>query len=118
MPTRPRPRAPQPYDAKTHPLLWQHPTKKQTLLEFAARANLNAQAPGARPPPTTTTRRRSPTARRARLSDPAARRILPVSTLPPHRHRTPCLSLFRATQQPAPFPSPPPASIGRPEPLR
>jgi hypothetical protein len=33
----------QPYDAKTHPLLWQHPTKKQTLLEFAARANLNAQ---------------------------------------------------------------------------
>ena len=45
-----------------------HPTKKQTLLEFAARANLNAQAPGARPPPppppphppplTTTTRRR------------------------------------------------------------
>ena len=50
VPTRPRPRAPQPYDAKTHPLLWQHPTKKQTLLEFAARANLNAQAPGARPP--------------------------------------------------------------------
>jgi len=26
------------YDAKTHPLLWQHPTKKQTLLEMAARA--------------------------------------------------------------------------------
>ena len=27
------------YDAKTHPLLWQHPTKKQTLLEIAARSN-------------------------------------------------------------------------------
>jgi len=28
----------QAYDAKTHPLLWQHPTKKQTLLELAARS--------------------------------------------------------------------------------
>ena len=27
------------YDAKTHPLLWQHPTKKQTLLELAARSS-------------------------------------------------------------------------------
>ena len=27
---------------RRRPLLWQHPTKKQTLLEFAARANLNA----------------------------------------------------------------------------
>jgi len=27
------------YDAKTHPLLWQHPTKKQTLLEMAARSH-------------------------------------------------------------------------------
>ena len=27
------------YDAKTHPLLWQHPSKKQTLLELAARSN-------------------------------------------------------------------------------
>jgi len=29
----------QAYDAKTHPLLWQHPTKKQTLLELAARSH-------------------------------------------------------------------------------
>lgn len=27
------------YDAKTHPLLWQHPTKKQTLLELSARSS-------------------------------------------------------------------------------
>ena len=27
------------YDAKTHPLLWQHPSKKQTLLELAARSS-------------------------------------------------------------------------------
>ena len=27
------------YDAKTHPLLWQHPQKKQTLLEIAARSS-------------------------------------------------------------------------------
>ena len=27
------------YDAKTHPLLWQHPAKKQTLLELAARSH-------------------------------------------------------------------------------
>ena len=32
----------QAYDAKTHPLLWQHPTKKQTLLELAARSNCAA----------------------------------------------------------------------------
>lgn len=29
----------QAYDAKTHPLLWQHPSKKQTLLEIAARSS-------------------------------------------------------------------------------
>eukprot|EP00308_Calcidiscus_leptoporus_P024210 CAMPEP_0119355014 /NCGR_PEP_ID=MMETSP1334-20130426/3942_1 /TAXON_ID=127549 /ORGANISM="Calcidiscus leptoporus, Strain RCC1130" /LENGTH=1106 /DNA_ID=CAMNT_0007368737 /DNA_START=103 /DNA_END=3423 /DNA_ORIENTATION=+ len=29
----------QAYDAKTHPLLWQHPHKKQTLLELAARSH-------------------------------------------------------------------------------
>ena len=31
--------SPQAYDAKTHPLLWQHPSKKQTLLELAARSS-------------------------------------------------------------------------------
>ena len=29
----------QAYDAKTHPLLWQHPSRKQTLLELAARSS-------------------------------------------------------------------------------
>jgi len=29
----------QAYDAKTHPLLWQHPTRKQALLELAARSH-------------------------------------------------------------------------------
>lgn len=28
------------YDGKTHPLLWQHPSKKQTLLEIAARSHV------------------------------------------------------------------------------
>ena len=61
------------YDAKTHPLLWQHPSKKQTLLELAARSNF----PGllrSLLPALNVNRLAGSGARSAGASDPAAHR--------------------------------------------
>ena len=77
--TRPRPR--QPHDAKTHPLPGN--TQQSRPSPNSPLVQTSTPRPGARPPPPHHHHPpSSPTARRARLSDPAARRILPVSTFP------------------------------------